>query len=395
MSKHHLDDLALFGGPKLFTRPVSTSNLVKPDLHGFLSLLKPALSDDGEASLVQRLEEELAEFHQTDHCVTVCSGFWALVLAIKAIAKPGKTEVIMPSLTYRRLADVVAWTGLIPRFCEVDPSNLAISASTAGEHISPNTALIIGVHPIVNCCDSFGLEELGAAHDIPVLFDGVESVYETLRGKKIGGFGRAECFSFHASKLINGFEGGYITTQDAQLAAALRDLREGLEIGSARIKKMPIGLPAVHAAMALQGLREVHQHVLHNREIYRQYQTQLTKLPGLKLLSFNEAEHTSFKNIVVKLLDDWHLPRSITIELLNAEGILSRAYYDPPLHQKNMAYPHMRTPLPFTETASKQYMLMPCGYQVSTGDVERVIDLLVWVNSHAGPIRARREGAHE
>ncbi len=394
MDKRDLDDLALFGGPKLFTKPVSTSNLVKPDLDGFLNLLKPALTREGEESLVHTLEQELAEFHQVAHCVSVCSGFWALVLAIKAIAKPGKTEVIMPSLTYRRLADVVAWTGLIPRFCEVDPGNLAISASTASEHISPNTALIIGVHPIVNCCDAFGLEELGAAHDIPVLFDGVESVYETLRGKKVGGFGRAECFSFHASKLINGFEGGYITTQDAQLAADLRELRSGQALELPASKQMPVGLAAVHAAMALQSLREVHQGVLHNREIYRHYQMQLAKLPGLKLLGFNEAEQTSFKNIVVKLEDEWHLPRNMTIELLNAEGILSRAYYDPPLHQKKMAYPHIRTALAFTETAAKQYMLMPCGYQVSTSDVERVIDLLVWVNAHAEPIRARMEHTH-
>lgn len=382
MIKTTLNDLALFGGPKMFARPVSTSNLVKPELQGFLDLLKPALTVEGEQALVKKLETELADFHQVAHCVTVCSGFWALVLAIKAIAKPGRTEVIMPSLTYRRLADVVAWTGLIPRFCEVDAASLAICADTAAEHLSPNTALIIGVHPIVNCCDAFGLEALGKAHDIPVLFDGVESVYETCQGKKVGGFGRAECFSFHASKLINGFEGGYITTQDAQLAAELRTLRSGK------------ALPAVHAAMALQGLRQVHEQVLHNREIYRQYQAQLSKLPSVQLLHFNETEQTSFKNIVVKLLDEWPLPRPATIALLNAEGILSRAYYDPPLHQKPMAYPCIKTTLPFTEEAAKQYMLMPCGYQVSTDDVEKVMDLLVWMKEHAAQIETRMEQTH-
>lgn len=402
MNKSHIHDLALFGGQKMFPRPVSTSNLVKPDVEQFLALLKPALNANGESALIKQLETELAEFHQVPHCVAVCSGFWALVLAIKALALPGKTEVIMPSLTYRRLADVVAWTGLIPRFCEVDPATLAISAATAAPHIGPDTALIIGVHPIVNCCDAPGLEQLGEKHGIPVLFDGVESVYETLNGKKIGGFGAAECFSFHASKLINGFEGGYITTRDAALARTLRTLSdpsacEGEPRLSAALPGGPLEpppapsietrLPAVHAAMALQGLREVHGQISHNREIYHTYKTRLAAVRGLELLQFNEGEPTSFKNIVVGLNNDWPLSRELTIEVLNSEGILTRAYYSPPLHLRPVKYPTIQSPLPFTEQAAKRYMLMPSGYQVNVQQVEQVIDFLNWISAHAVEIR--------
>lgn len=407
MNKSRIHELALFGGHKMFPRPVSTSNLVKPDVEQFLALLKPALTADGESALTRQLEAELAAFHQVPHCVAVCSGFWALVLAIKALALPGKTEVIMPSLTYRRLADVVAWTGLVPRFCEVDPATLAISAATAAPHIGPNTALIIGVHPIMNCCDAPGLEKLGEKHGIPVLFDGVESVYETLNGKKIGSFGAAECFSFHASKLINGFEGGYITTRDAALARMLRALSDpsACEGGEPRLSASRPGgppesapppspahsietrLPAVHAAMALQGLREVHGQISHNREIYHTYKARLAKVRGLELLQFNEGEQTSFKNIVVGLNSDWPLSRELTIEVLNSEGILSRAYYSPPLHLRPVKYPTIQSPLPFTEQAAQRYMLMPSGYQVNAEQVEQVIDFLNWISSHAEEIR--------
>ena len=89
--KTRLHELAFFGGTKMFAKPVSTSNLVKPDIEAFLALLKPAvLSPSGEQALIQQLEQELAAFHQVPHCVAVCSGFWALVLAIKALA--GGTE---------------------------------------------------------------------------------------------------------------------------------------------------------------------------------------------------------------------------------------------------------------------------------------------------------------
>jgi dTDP-4-amino-4,6-dideoxygalactose transaminase len=374
--KNSIDELALFGGKKLFAKPVSTSNLVRPDLKAFLQLLKPALNPDGEAALINQLEQELCDFHQCAEVVTFCSGFWALVLAIKALALPGKTEVIMPSLTYRRLADVVAWTGLIPRFCEVDQQTLAISATTAAPHVNDNTALIIGVHPIVNCCDAPSLEQLARQCQIPILFDGVESVYEFVAGKKTGGFGQAECFSFHASKLINGFEGGYVTTNDHTTAQLLRVLSQGQRGG------IQAQMPAVHAAMALQSLREIETQIQHNREVYQRYQSRLTDFRPLELLRFKEDQPTSYKNIVIKLTDAWPINRDLTIALLNAEGILSRAYYYPALHNKKVEYPTIVQNLPFTDQASTQYMLMPCGYQVTVNDVDLILDFMIWLSHH-------------
>ncbi len=161
----------------------------------------------------QLLEARLAPiFIRSRHCVSFCGGFWGLVLAMKGLALQGRTEVVMPSLTYRRLADIVAWAGLTPHFCEVDPVRLCITAETARPCINNHTALILGVHPIVNCCDAEGLEALSAETGIPLLFDSVESSYETFNGRRVGTFGRAECFSMQSSKLLNAFEGGYVTT---------------------------------------------------------------------------------------------------------------------------------------------------------------------------------------
>src|SRR4029079_13826285 len=101
-------------------------------------------------------------------------GFWGLVLAMKALALQGRTEVVMPSLTYRRLADIVAWAGLIPQLCDVDTLLLCITAETARPCINGNTALLLGVHPIVNSCDGEGLEALSVETGIPLLFDAVE-----------------------------------------------------------------------------------------------------------------------------------------------------------------------------------------------------------------------------
>ena len=391
-NRHSVSELALFGGSKWFSVPKSTSNLVGPDFNRFLDYAQAIFDTSGRppGAVTAQFEARLAAFHGTQYCIAFCSGFWALATAIVALARPGRREVIIPSLTYRRMADVIAWTGLLPRFCEVDDDTLAISAATAAPWISDDTALLLAVHPIVNCCDAQGLVDLAGDAGLPILFDGVESVYERCiddRGvaRKVGAFGQAECFSLHASKLINGFEGGYVTTNDVALASKLAKLRDGSSLLPGAIDAR---LADVHAAMALANLDELDTQVARNRERYERYRSALASIPGIRLLAFDESQPTSYKNIVVELTADWPLTRTLTLEILNAENVLARAYYAPPLHCKPMAYPHIPADLPVTDRLAQRFMLLPCGEFVSTADIDEVAELLLFTYAQAEAIRA-------
>lgn len=386
-------ELALFGGAKWFDSPKSTSNLVGPDFDRFLSYSQAIFAAAGQPPgvVTALFEERLAAFHETQFCVAFCSGFWALATAIVALARPGRREVIIPSLTYRRMADVIAWTGLLPRFCEVDPDTLGITAATAAPWVSDDTALLLAVHPIVNCCDAGGLMALADETGLPLLFDGVESVYERCldaRGmsRKVGAFGHAECFSLHASKLINGFEGGYVTTNDPLLASRLIELRDGSVVLSGAIDAR---LADVHAAMALANLDELDDQVARNRARYERYRSVLAGIEGVRLLTFDESQPTSYKNIVVELTADWPLTRAVTLEILNAENVLARAYYAPPLHSKPMAYPFIPAELPTTDRLAQRFVLLPCGEFVSLDDIDAVAELLSFIRARAEDIRAR------
>ena len=150
-AKHSIDDLAAFGGVPTFERARPTSNLVRPNIDSFLDYSRLFFDErrfTNGGPTVRLLEKRLAQFHGVKHCVALANGFWTLVIAMKCLALPGRREVIMPSLTYRRLADVAAWAGLTPRFCEVDEASLAISPKAAAACINSETALLMGVHPI-------------------------------------------------------------------------------------------------------------------------------------------------------------------------------------------------------------------------------------------------------
>jgi dTDP-4-amino-4,6-dideoxygalactose transaminase len=389
--------LALFGGPPLFTEPKSTSSLVRPDFEQFLNYSRrffEAQQYTNGGPNVRLLEERLAAFHRTDYCIAFCSGFWALVLAIKALALSDRSEIVMPSLTYRRMADIAAWVGLKPRFCEVEEDTLALSRVTLESCFNEDTALIMAIHPIVNCCNVAEITEVARTHGVPLIFDGVESVYETVQEGKIGQFGDAECFSMHASKLLNGFEGGYVTTNNATLASQLRAMRTFGFTGQDHVS-VPDGMNAklceVHAAMALANLDRLDLTVIENRTRYRSYQASMRRLPGLRLLEFDESQQTSYKNIIMEVTPDWPLSRDELVRVLNAERILARAYYSPPLHRKPMLYPHFSAELVLTDSLAERFISMPCGDLVTVEDIERVVELLHFIATTGEVIRNRMQ----
>jgi dTDP-4-amino-4,6-dideoxygalactose transaminase len=384
LDKEQLDDLAVLGGSPLFATARSASSLAKPDFEDFMRYSKTFhdahwFSNAGPVSVA--LEHRLAEFHRAEECVAFSSGFWALVIAIRLLASHGRREVVMPSLTYRRLADAVNWAGLVPTFCEVSPQSLAVTADTMNSRLGGDTALLLAVHPIVNSCEVKPIEALASKAGVPLLFDSVESCYETVDGRKVGECGDAEVFSMHASKLINGFEGGYLTTNSVDLAQEARAVRAfGFERrDQVRSLGMNAKLNEIHAAMAMASLDALPDLVEHNRTVYEEYRTLLVDVSGIRLLEFNTRDQTSFKNIVVELKDDWPIDRTILLRLLHAEGVLARPYYSPPLHQREFEFSTSKGPLPVTERLEKRFMLMPCGSRMSVEDVGRLVNLLRFI----------------
>jgi len=372
-------ELRCQGGPGPFEVPISTSNLHHPDLEAVQAYSRPIFEEPGRAGLVvEALEARLCEYHQAQSCVAFASGFWALVFALVHQARPDRDEVLIPSFTYRRLADVVHWAGKTPVFIDVG-EDLAMSVEATRGAVGDRTSLILAVHPIVNCCDAQGFLELADQAGTPLIFDAVESVHETAGGRRVGSFGAPEVFSLHASKLVNGLEGGYVCTEDASVARELRAARDGGLLRRAGARPWPAlnaRMADGHAAFTLAELDALEQNVAHNQEIYRAYGEALAGVDGIRLHAFDEGEQTSFKNVVVRVEDTFPVTRDQVVRFLNGERVLARAHYDPPLHRKPTSYRTEQGPLEQSEQVRTRYLNLPCGARVGVEDVRVVCELL-------------------
>ena len=358
---------------------LSTSNLFEPEIANVLSLVDEFSNNSDvliEGLAIKELEKKLAEYHRSKYCISFSSGFWALVASIVGKSIEGRDEIIMPSLTYRRLDDVAYWAKHVPVFVDIDTNSLAISSNAIKKNINKNTALILAVHPIVGCCNVNELIDLSKEYNIPIIFDAVESVHETYSGKRIGSFGVGEVFSLHACKLMNGAEGGYVCTDDDNLYKKMIKFRNTSESSNSLNCSIDSRPNDIHAILTLASLKELDKNISHSKKIYIKYKSLLSNISNVRLLEFDATEQTSYKNIVIELLTSSLISRETLVSILNKENILARAHYSPPLHMKDHEYKTITADMTNTEFAATRYINLPCGSRITTLDVERICCLI-------------------
>jgi len=393
--KKSLDDLVLFGGQPIFNHFKTTMNLPKPDKDVFFSALKKSYDTHqitNNGPLVQLLEKKLADFHQVKYCVAFCNCFVGMTIALRELALPERDEIIVPTLTYRRMADMILWAGYVPRFCDVDPNTLGITPREVEPYINEHTALILSPHPISNLSDIKGMERLSRKYRLPLFFDSVEATGGSYKGRMIGTFGDAESFSMHPSKVINGAEGGYITTNNKRLAASLSSHRshgfsEDDEVAGLGCNAQ---LNELHAAMALASLSTMDDLLEENKRHHLSYQAHLEPIDGLRVVKYPLNEQRNWKSVLVELESSWPLTRKQTLDVLNKENIHARAYYSPAQHttiRKQAGFGE--APFPVTENAVEKYMLLPFGWSVSMEDITVVADMLNFIREKGEAIRSR------
>ena len=273
--------------PDLFEPPLHVGQLNRPPFPEFRSMVEDVFARGvftDRGPLEQTLDRALAEYFEVHNAISVVNGTAALMLLLRALDVQG--EVITTAFTFPATLQALTWAGLVPVFCDVDPRTHVLSAVAVEAKIGPATAAIIGVHIWGRGCDPVALEDLARRRGLKLVFDAAHATGCTFEGRRIGGFGDAEIFSFHATKILNGAQGGCITTDDDDLATRLRKMRDFGEEGSSAsgLLRLNAGLSEAQAAMALLGLRHLPDWTEENRRRYELYRAELAGIPGVSFV---------------------------------------------------------------------------------------------------------------
>lgn len=175
-----------------------------------------------------RFEAAMAEYCGAEHAVGCASGSDALLLALAALGVGPGDEVIVPSFTFFATASTVWRLGAKPVFADIRPDSFNLDPADVLGKLSTETKAIIPVHLFGQCANMDELQQIAAAaRGIPIIEDACQAIGAEYNGRRAGSIGTMGAFSFYPTKNLGGFgDGGLITTNDAELAAKLRVLRD-------------------------------------------------------------------------------------------------------------------------------------------------------------------------
>ncbi len=173
----------------------------------------------GTGRAVAKFEDEYARLTGAKHCVATASGTTALVAALGALDIGPGDEVIIPPYTFVATYNVVVLNYALPVFVDTDLESFQIDANKIEAAITKETKAILPVHLGGSPADLDKILEVANAHKLPVVEDACQAHLAEWRGRQVGTWGLAGCFSFQASKNLNSGEGGAVLTNDPEFAA--------------------------------------------------------------------------------------------------------------------------------------------------------------------------------
>lgn len=403
MSKKAVSELGILGGKPLFAEPI---HLGAPELPSRDELL-PYIDDilarrwvTNNGKYVQELEQSLCDFLDVNNCIAVCNGTTALEIAIRAVGLRG--EVILPSLTFIATAHALQWQGVRPVFCDVDPQTHCIEPDGIPGLLTDDTSGILGVHLWGTPCDVGTLAKIAADEDLVLLYDAAHAFGCSTNGTMIGNFGRAEIFSFHATKFFNTFEGGAIATNDDELAKRARLIRNFGFSGYDNVSLVGINgkMNEISAAAGLILLSKLPELLEHNRLVYRIYENILQGLEGVRFYFHQPVETNNCQYIVLEIdSSEAGFNRDVLLDALWAENIRARRYFYPGCHRMKpyrSSYPEAGPSLPITEALCERVICLPAGSSVLLKDAEQIAGLVRFivenrskVASSTGPVQGK------
>jgi dTDP-4-amino-4,6-dideoxygalactose transaminase len=215
-----MSELAIHGGP-----PVRTVQYPAWPEHDdrerelLLDVLDSRRWWSTQGTRVHEFEHAWGELHGTGPAVAVTNGSHAIEVALLATGIGQGDEVIVPSWTFVATAASVLMVNASPVLVDVELGTGCIDPDAVEAAITERTRAVIAVHIAGHPADMERLTEICARRDLVLIEDCAHAHGSLFNGQMVGTFGSAGTYSFQASKLMTGGEGGAIVTTDPEVRA--------------------------------------------------------------------------------------------------------------------------------------------------------------------------------
>jgi len=326
---------------------------------------------------VAAFEEALAKRSGCQYGVGVNSGTDALELALRACGVGPAHEVIIPAFTFMATALAVTSVGATPVLADIDERSYGIDVEDAARRVTTKTKAIIPVHLYGRPCDIDGVRELAASRKLHMIEDCAQAIGATSKGRPVGSFGHAGCFSFYPTKNLGAAgDGGAVVTNDAKIADHIALQRN---YGTKdKIRYMGFGrntrldeLQAAILSVKLQHLDQWNEARRLRAGWYREVFAQ-EGATGIGLPEELPDRSHVYHLFVVRVPE-----RDRVHQALNERGIHTMVHYPRPIHLDSLYEGRAKAgEFPRAEQAAREVLSLPMYPDLSREDIGTVVRTL-------------------
>lgn len=331
---------------------------------------------------VRELEERLAAFTGTKHCVTVASGTDALLIALMSLGVGPGDEVITTPFTFVATAEVVALLGATPVFVDVEADTCNLDHRLVEEAVTSKTRAIIPVSLYGQPCDMEEINAIANRHGIHVIEDAAQSFGATYRGQRSCNLSRIGCTSFFPSKPLGCYgDGGAIFTDDDMLATAMRELRVHGQARRYYHTRVGIGgrMDTLQCAVVLAKLDSFEWEIERRLALGDSYLSLLASVPGVSLPVVREDRTCVWGQFTIQVDCRDGVQKSLA-----AAGVSTAVHYPVPLHRQPAYEPHCRISggLQCAEHVSSRVVSLPMHPFLSMQTQQQIVSAVARACAH-------------
>jgi perosamine synthetase len=349
--------------------PIAKPVIGEEEKKAVLEVLESGILAQGPR--VKAFENAFANYIGTKHAVATSSGTTALHVALLACGIRSGDEVITTPFTFIATANAILYCNAKPVFADIDEKTFNIDPEDINEKITRKTKALLIVHLYGQPCDMDAITEICEDYNLRLIEDACQAHGAEYKGRKVGSFGDAACFSFYPTKNMTTGEGGMITTNNKDVAERARLIREhGSRV---RYEHLTLGynyrmtdIAAAIGLVQLGKLEEMNERRIENARKLNE---------GLKRIKYVTTPYVA---PYVK-----HVFHQYTIRVKNREELVKRLeeagigygiYYPKPVHkQKLYVSLGYKDELPRAEEASREVLSLPVRPGLSDENINYII----------------------
>jgi perosamine synthetase len=336
-----------------------------------------------EGPFIKQFEEQFADQVNRQYAIAVSNGSVAIDAAIAALGIGPGDEVILPTFTIISCAAAIVRAGATPVVVDADPLTWNMDVTQVAAALTERTKAILLVHIYGLPVDLEPLLAIAAQHGLKVIEDAAEMHGQTYKGKPCGSFGDISTFSFYPNKHITTGEGGMIVTDDPELAARCRSLRNLCFQPQKRFVHEELGwnfrMTNLQAALGVAQLERLDEFVERKRRMGKRYTELLADIPGIQLpIAQTEYADNIYWVYGIVLEDGIPFDAVEVMQRLAARKIGTRPFFwgmhEQPVFRKMGLFNGIICPV--AERISRRGFYIPSGMALTETQMEQVATTL-------------------